>query len=250
METSNTSAAGHEVEPGHVPVDSPEKSNSKISLELPATKVDLGPQDRGISRKNNSSILRAWRKFTVFKRRSRIGKLFKQGAPHIEEFLGPVLSGVVVALAMAGYDKYQALLSKTSSYENKFVEEAVSKVKPELLGFGFCLIVLCLFLSGWPLTKWIRRWVLLPFLQFCHHLLLVGAGALFVMLGHALFERASGAVVAQLIFGLYILLLAGAEMQFGCWYAKTNQTDLDKILSVNWQIFLGFVAAAIFYLLT
>lgn len=193
-----------------------------------------------------------WEKIGSWFVQSRVAKFLKQHEEHLSEFFSPIWIGFVVTCILAATDVANTFLGKSSDTWYQFVQDALTKVKPSLLETGLALICLSLVLSGWIWNGFFKRRILQPLLEFLHHVVMLGAGAVVAVLARivigVLFQApvADAAVAAQAAYGLGILLVAGGQMQFAVWYAKLKEDSLEKILSKKVQSGLGLIGLVVY----
>jgi hypothetical protein len=166
-----------------------------------------------------------------------------------ERFFGPILSGAVVSGVLLAIDAVRGHAGDMGGHGMEFISTALKEVRPDLLLYGFGLAALCGFFTSWKPVNFLRRWLLLPFLEFCHHLALVGAGAMVILSVEIVRQGEPHALLIQVVGGFATLLLAGAEMQMGCHYARMDAQRLETMIPVWLQIAFGAIGLGVVALL-
>jgi len=172
---------------------------------------------------------------------NRIGTWFLNWSEHIEEFVGPIVSGLVVAIVLfiADHIVPEGDVVGEGGRGVRFVESCIKHIDSQVLLFGIWLLCLCALFTGWPPVKCFRRIAVLPFLRFCHHLVLVGVGALLPLLVVGADATVNSTI--QIIGVILLLLVAGVEMQVGIIYCAMDSRRLEKWLPIWAHIVVGLL---------
>lgn len=173
---------------------------------------------------------------------TRVGSLFIHHQKKLERFVGPVLGGIVVSAVLYLVDVLFSARSSTTGRALHFIEATVKHIDATVIVLGAFLVALCAAMTGWLPIRSIRRIVVLPFVEFIHHSVLLGAGALIALIAGAVWSGEPVAVVGTLVIGALTLLIGGAEAQIAVWYCQAKEEELyGGLMPKAWHVGFGLI---------
>ncbi len=146
-------------------------------------------------------------------RAKRIEEFLRNHEEALETFFEPIMVGFVVTLLILCIEHWHGGDVSTSD----FVLSLLLKVKPYVVSTGLMIAALCACLTGWPPIRCLAKMIAIPVLSFSHHVMLVAAGALPLLLSDASAGESMWPVW-MVLSALFILLVGGAELQAAIYF--------------------------------